>query len=332
MVLATGIGDAGTLIAGLKSLAAESSAPWSNRIHQLRVLLEQGQSLSEALTTTSGLLPDQSLIAIRIGEETGTLKQVLAEEAHRLMKQSDNASPIQASLPATLGWFFSVGNVALSVVGFIMIFIIPKFKKIFEDFNTDLPIITKQLILMSDWLLNFWYLIILPMFTVVCFGAFYLLHWRIQSLSKGRTAFAEYFPRYWSPLILRLLSITVAAGRSLGDSLHSILRELQPGAAATKLSAVRMRMSAGDNCWDSLNKEGFLKKREVAFLDAANRTNHLDWGLLHLARTIERSRRKWGQIATNLLQPVIVLSAGFAVAFICIALFLPLVKLLNDLS
>lgn len=332
MVLATGIGDAATLIAGLKSLAAESSPPWSNRIHQLRVLLEQGQSLSEALTTTSGLLPEQTQIAIRIGEETGSLKQVLAEEAHRLMRLSDNVSPIQASLPATIGWFFGVGSVAVSVVGFIMIFIIPKFKKIFQDFGTELPNITVELILMSDWMLGYWYLIILPALTVVGFGAFHLMYWRIQSLSNGRTAFAEHFPRYWSPLILKLLSITVASGRSLADSLHSILREMQPGAAATKLSAVRMRMNAGDDCWDSLKKEGFLKNREVAFLVASKRTHHLDWGLLHLGRTIERRRRKWGQMFTNVLQPLMILSAGFVVSFICVGLFLPLVKLLNDLS
>ena len=332
MVLATGLGDAATMIAGLRSLSMESSAPWSSRIFHLQTLLEQGQSLSEALTSVSGLLPEESLVAIRIGEETNTLKQVLAEEAHRLMRLSDNASPIQASLPATFAWFVVVGNVAISVVGFIMMFIIPKFKKIFQDFGTDLPALTEMLISVSDWMLSYWYLVILPALTVFGFSAFYLVYWRIQNLSKGRMLLAEHFPRYWSPLILRMLSITVVAGRSLNDSLHSILRELRPGMAATKLSSVRMRVNAGTDCWEALQQEGFLRSREVAFLKSAKRTNHLDWGLIHLSRTLQRSRMKWSQIAVSLLQPTAILFSGVIVAFICVGLFLPLIKLINDLS
>ncbi|MGB4737730.1 MAG: type II secretion system F family protein, partial [Fuerstiella sp.] len=86
MVLATGIGQASTLLNGLKALAAESGAPWSTRVMQLAALLEQGQTLSQALSAVQGLLPEPTLIAIRVGEETGTLRQVLAAEAQGLMR------------------------------------------------------------------------------------------------------------------------------------------------------------------------------------------------------------------------------------------------------
>lgn len=332
MVLATGIGDGQTLIAGLKALASESSAPWSNRIGHLRLLLEQGQTLSEALTSASGLLPEPSLIAIRVGEDTGTLKQVLAEEAQRLMRDTGDSTPVQATLSNTLGWILAVGLVALSIVTFIMVFIIPKFKKIFEDFGMELPDITVSLIGFSDWLSNYWFLIILPGFTMLAILAFSLARWQQLSLTEGRTAFSEYFPRYWSPLILRLMSITVASGHSLNDSLHSILRELRPGTTATKLSAVRMNINAGKDCWEALQQEGFLKSREVSFLNSARRSGHLDWGLIHLARTLHRKRDGWIRVLVNFLQPSVVLFAGLIVGYICISLFMPLIELMNDLS
>lgn len=332
MVLATGIGDGATLIAGLKALAAESSAPWSNRIGHLRLLLEQGQTLSEALTSASGLLPEPTLIAIRVGENTGTLKQVLADEAQRLMRDTDGTTPVQATLASTVSWAIAVGMIGLSVVSFMMVFIIPKMKKIFEDFGTSIPKITVSLIGLSDWLLSYWYLIVLPIFTMFAFMLFNIARWQLLKLTEGRIAFAEYFPRFWSPLILRLMSITVASGHSLNDSLHSILRELRPGTTATKLSAVRMNINAGSDCWEALRQEGFLKSREVKFLKSATRSGHLDWGLIHLSRTLHRRRSRWTRILVSFLQPSVVLFAGLLVGYVCIALFMPLIKLMNDLS
>ena len=163
MVLATGMDDAASLMHSLQALAMESNGAWSDRIQQLRVLLEQGRTLSEALSTMDGLLPDPTVVAVRVGEETGTLKQVLAEEAHRLMSAPMNASPVHSSTGATAAWIVGVFFMTQILVSFIMVFIIPKFQKIFQDFGTELPDITNDLISMSDWALKYWFLLMLPL-------------------------------------------------------------------------------------------------------------------------------------------------------------------------
>ena len=332
MVLATGLGDSESLLSGLKSLAMESKPPWSNRIIQLRVLLEQGQSLSEALSTARGILPDDTCTAIRVAEECGTLRQVLADEARRLMDNESAGTAVQASLPATGIWILAIWVMSASIVSFIMMWIIPKFKKIFEDFGTDLPDMTELLISYSDWFLAYWYLMALPGLTFIAFPGWYILRGYLNYLSYGRIQLAEHVPRMWSSLILRLLSLVVATGTSLENGIHAILKELQPGNAAAKLSAVRQRMMAGDDCLEALASQGFLKDREVTFLEASRRTGHLDWGLLHLSRTIDRRRGRWALRIAGLIQPCVLLAMGSVVAFIVIALFLPLIKLLNDLS
>ncbi len=331
MVLATGISDSSTLLNGIKSLAAESGAPWSNRLLHLSALLENGQTLSEALSTVYGLLPEPTLIAIRVGEQTGTLRQVLADEAQRLMNEPV-ANPVRATLPVTLMWVLMIGCIANGIVGFIMMFIIPKFKRIFDDFGTELPAMTNSLIQFSDWFINYWYLLVLPAMTFGLAFLFYFFRGWLLYLSKGRLIFAEHLPRLWTPLILRMLSVTVAARESVNDTLHAILSELLPGRAATALSAVRMQVNAGTDCLEALYQNGFLKSREVTFLQSSQRTHHLDWGLIHLSRVILMRRKFWGQRVASFLQPMIVLAVGFVVAFVCISLFLPLIKLVNDLS
>ncbi|MEO1984366.1 MAG: type II secretion system F family protein, partial [Fuerstiella sp.] len=106
----------------------------------------------------------------------------------------------------------------------------------------------------------------------------------------------------------------------------------RPGHASGRLSAVRQELNAGNDCWKSLYNSGFLSWREVAFLESAAKTHHLDWGLIHLARTIDRRRDRWIQRLATFVQPLVVLVVGLVVAFVCVALFIPLIKLLNDLS
>jgi len=332
MVLATGIGHAPSLMGGLKALAEESNGAWASKLEQLRALLSQGQTLSEALTTARDLLPEQSLVAIRIAEQTGSLKQVLADEAQRLMQRGTEGNPVRPTFAMTVVWLLGLGAVALCVVSFVMIFIIPKFKRIFEGFGVELPNLTILLISLSDWTMSYWYLILFPAFSLLCFLAWLMFMASLRYLKTGHVMFSENHPRYWTPMILRLLSVVVSTGKSLGEGIHCILKELEPGRTSRQLSGVRQSVYAGVNCWDALRSHGFLNRREVRFLESSAKTHHLDWGLQHLSRSLELRRGRWVRWLQAVVQPTSILMAGIIVAFIVIALFLPLIKLLNDLS
>ncbi|MEO2019450.1 MAG: type II secretion system F family protein [Fuerstiella sp.] len=332
MVLATGLGDSNSLLSGLKALAMESDSPWRDRITHLRILIEQGQTLSEALSSANGLVPEATLLAIRVGEQTGTLRQVLADEARQLMNESASGMQAQPMFSTTVAWTIVVGMIAMSLVSFIMIFIVPKYKKIFSDFDVDLPPLTNTLISISDFGADYWLLTMFPMMSCLLAASAFMVWAQLQRLSSGRIMFSEHFPRFWTPIMLRLLSITVAAGESLTEAVHCIHTQLRPGNAAGRLSGVRQQINAGQNCWVSLQNNGFLRRREVAFIESAAKTHHLDWGLIHLARTIDRRRDRWIQRLTTFVQPLVVLFVGLVVAFVCVAMFLPLIKLLNDLS
>ena len=139
MVLASGVGHGDTLLEGLAAHANECRSPWADRVHSLRLLLEQGLPLSAALAANPNLLPEHAVHAIRVGETTGTLREVLQDEASRLTLSLNN-TPSPGIDPANaLLWLNTVGVILLCIVSFLMMFIIPKFKRIFEDFGTELP-------------------------------------------------------------------------------------------------------------------------------------------------------------------------------------------------
>ncbi|MEZ6058772.1 MAG: type II secretion system F family protein [Planctomycetaceae bacterium] len=332
MVLATGVGHGASLLNGLDALAKESSEPWSTKVTQLRLFLEHGSSLSDAIASIPGLLPERTTVAVRVGEKTGTLRQVLTDEALRLMNPGESNSAVSGTLPASLLWLSLVGIVATAIISFQMVFIVPKFKKIFYDFGTDLPAMTSALIDVSDWSLQYWYLVLLPLLSGFAIVAVYATWGHYQYVSHGRLLWTEHIPRYWTPLLLQMLSVTVAARQTVRETLHFMLSELRPGLAATRVSTLRQAVESGEDCFQAMRRLHLLRRREAAFLNAASRNNHVDWGMLHLARTIERRRQVWLGRLTNAMLPTIVILMGLIVGFICIALFLPVIKLTNDLS
>lgn len=332
MLLAGGVGHGDTLLQSLRAHEQESKSIWASKVGQLRMLLEQGHSLSGALAIVSDFLPDQTISAIRATEGTGALADVLMDEARRLHQLGRAKSLTGGNLERDLLWAVALIGVASVIVSFLMIFIIPKFKEIFIGFGVELPPITMGAIKISDFFMSYWYLFFLPG-VATTFAFFWLLYSsQRKKLIHGYHRFAEAWPRYWLPGILRTLSLSAASGQPLGRALDCVMQDLPPGRAATKVSQVRHRVHNGEDAIATMKQVGLLRTSEAAFLTSSLKTHHLDWGLRHLADSVERRRRNFFRRVTQFLGPGIILTVGFVVMFLAIAFFVPLIKLLNDLS
>ncbi len=332
MLLAGGIGHGETLLHSLRAHESESSGDWANKVGQLRLLMEQGHSLSASLTMVRDLLPDQTVSAIRTAESTGTLPDVLVDEAKRISQSVQSGSGGAVTMETLLLMTFSIGTAMFCVVSFLMLFIVPKFKEIFNGFGVELPPITIALIAITDNLLSGWFLFILPLTGCACLGLWWTYSTSRNKLTHGYHRLMEHWPRYWVPGLLRQLSLSAATGQPLGAALDCIMIDMPPGRAAERISGLRHRVMIGEDTIEALQATKLLRTREAAFLHSALKTRHLDWGLRHLAEAIDSRRaRIWRRIPT-IFAPLMMLALGLMVMFVCVAFFAPLVKLLNDLS
>ena len=332
MLLAGGIGHGETLLHSLRAHEAESSGDWANKVGQLRLLMEQGHSLAASMTMVRDLLPDQTVSAIRTAESTGTLPDVLVDEAKRISQSVQTASGGAVTMETLLLMTFSIGTAMFCVVSFLMMFIVPKFKEIFYGFGVELPRSTVTLIKITDGILSGWFLFILPLTGCAFLGLWWTYSTSRSKLIHGYHRLMEHWPRYWVPGVLRQLSLSAATGQPLGAALDSIMMDMPPGRAAERISGLRVRVMNGEDAIEAMQATQLLGAREAAFLHSALKTRHLDWGLRHLAEAIEARRaRLWRRIPT-ILAPMMMLVLGLMVMFVCVAFFAPLIKLLNDLS
>ncbi len=329
-MLATSIRSGRNLADDVEAYARGSWGDRHKRLLELAVRMRQGLPHSE-LAVPQGLLSRAATLEIQAGLQAGKLAEALRHAAVKRTQQLTDATDT-VDAHAAITYPLAVMSVMVLMVGFVMYYIIPKFKKIFDDFGTELPRLTVLLIHISDMVVNYWYLglpLLYPAF--VAAGVISKAHfdgWPVLWQKWG----GWWHVRPHTSDILRSLASTVAMGVPLERGLDPFVSSSGPVLLQRRAAAIRYGLAQGDSCWGLLEREGFLITREVVLIEAAQRAGNLPWALELLAESLDRRWLFRLAAAMELLRPVAILALGVVVAFVVIGLFMPLVKLLNDLS
>ena len=294
--------------------------------------VESGNTLSEAMAKQPKAFDNLYVNMVKAGEAGGALELIL----QRLAEFKERAQSLKRKVQGAMIYPIAVITVATGIVGFIMYWIIPKFKDIFNDFGVELPEITIALIKMSDWVVNYWYLIpVVPL-------SLYIV---IKLIKKNRTG-AYIIDRIALKIpVLGLIiqkSVVARTSRTLGTLIASGVPILEALSIARDTAGNEVFRKAFDHIHASI-REGesmAVPLREtrivddlvVNMVDVGEETGALDNMLYKVADVYDEEVGVLVEGLVNLLEPLMVVVLGLIVGFIVIALFMPLVKLLNELA
>jgi len=303
----------------------DTRGPWQSRIRDLAHLLRTGTPLPAALDAIPGVVPRSAILAAHVGAESGTLGAALRAEATALSEHDDLWA---FSLRVNLVYFLAIILVCMSVVGFIAYYIVPKFIAIFQDFGVELPPMTVALIHASNWLAAYFFLLP-PAVLLLLWIPFFMSAGQLMSVGGP---FSRVFGRFSVPGILRNLSVVIAAGRPLTSATATLAAFHPIGSVRRRLLRIDGEIENGAECWASMRKAGFLTQSQVAVLQAAQRAGNLAWALRLLADRVEKRIEYRIRALLEFVRPILLLCLGAVIGFVVIAMFMPLLKLLNDLS
>lgn len=319
------------LASELQQWALSHPGRFGSRVQEAARAIAAGASLGDAFDGR-GLVAPTELMSIRVGEQTGRLPEALREAAlHQTTALKGGLLDAVNSGPVIyLGTVFLV---AINIVMFLMYYIVPKFKAIFLGFGTELPGVTRELIDVSDFFVNYafifgWFPPLVFWLTFQTYAEAFFKGWTETRLAWriGVGKQAEV------PRILRRLREAVAANVPWENALRPMVRNHHRMAIRSRLERVLGRVTAGMSLWPAMRDSGLLSARDINLLEMAERSNNLPWTLSALADAKERSLAHRWRIILTCLTPVFTIIGGLCVAFVCLAFFMPLVKLLNDLS
>ncbi|MES2790283.1 MAG: type II secretion system F family protein [Planctomycetota bacterium] len=294
--------------------------------------VESGNTLSEAMAKQPKCFDGLYVNMVKAGEAGGALEVIL----QRLAEFKERAQSLKRKVQGAMIYPAAVVSVATLIVGFIMVFIIPKFKKIFMDFGTELPGMTVALITMSDIVVRYFYLA--PAIPFAC----YLI---IKLIRKNKTgAFIIDWIALRIPLMGKIIEKTIIArtSRTLGTLIASGVPILEGLIIARDTAGNAVFIRAFQNVYNAI-REGEsmavpLKEARICddmvvnMVDVGEETGALDTMLYKVADVYDEEVSVLVDGLVSMLEPLMVVALGLIVGFIVIALFMPLIKLLNDLS
>ena len=294
--------------------------------------IESGNTLSESMAKQPKAFDELYVNMVRAGEASGALEIIL----QRLADFKERAQTLKKKVQGAMIYPVAVVCVAGGIVGFIMYYIVPKFKAIFEGFGTDLPKITEMLIAASDTVVNYFYL-----FPAVPIG-FWLF---LKVVKKNKTG--EYIVDFCAlkiPVLGKILqkSTTARIMRTLGTLISSGVPILEALTIARDTAGNAVFKRAFDNIYAAIREGETIAKPlgeakiaddlVVNMVDVGEETGALDVMMYKVADMYDEDVNTLVDGMVKLIEPMLVVVLGLVVGFIVIALFMPLIKLLNDLS
>ena len=326
--------DAGLpILRSLRILEGQSKpGPLKNSLIGVIEDIESGSTLSEAMSKQPKAFDGLYVNMVKAGEAGGALEVIL----QRLAEFKERAQSLKRKVQGAMIYPCAVIFVATAIVGFIMYYIIPKFKQIFLGFGTELPGITVMLITFSDVVVRYFYL-----FPAIPIGVWLIL----KIIRKNKTG---EFVLDWLvlriPLMGQILSKSIVARtmRTLGTLVASgvpilegltIARDTAGNAVFRKaFDNVYAAIREGESIATPLREARIVDDIVVNMIDVGEETGALDNMMYKIADVYDEEVSVLVDGLVSLLEPLMVVVLGFIVGFIVIALFMPLVKLLNDLS
>ena len=333
--LATLIDSGLPLLRGLNVLAKqERDKVLNNTILKLADSVQGGTTFSESLAQFPIIFNDLYVNMVKAGELGGVLELVLA----RLAEFQEKAAKIKNKVAAAMVYPIIVMTMAMAIMGFLLVFIVPKFEAIFHDMLGDrpLPTITTLVITISRFVQTHWFVIMAVIFVLIAGYKF------ANRVARGKSTldraklrfplFGDIIRKTAISRFSRTLGTLVTSGVPILQALN-ITRETAGNAIiARAISQVHERVKEGDSIVQPLEASQAFPPMVVSMIDVGEETGQLPEMLLKIADVYDDEVDTSVAAMTAALEPIMIVFLALVVGTIVVALFLPLISIIQGLQ
>jgi general secretion pathway protein F len=298
-------------------------------LSQVRQDVNEGSSFAKACSTHPKAFDNIFVNMIEAGESSGTLSLVML----RLADLKEAQMRLRSKIIGAMTYPVLMMGVSASLMLAIFTFVIPKLAKIFESMHKAMPPLTAFLIATSDIVVTWWYLIGLGMFIT------FTLFQRYIRSAKGRPkwdAFKLTLPIV-GPLI-RMIAVTrfsntmatlLASGVPILTAMNIAKNLVGNIPIANAIGSARENITEGQSIADPLRRSGEFPAMMIHMIAIGEKTGELPSMLQNIAETYEEQVNTKIEAMTSLIEPLMIVAMGGAVATVVVAVFLPLMDMSN---
>jgi type IV pilus assembly protein PilC len=305
-----------------------------NTITNLSDAVQGGSTFSEGLAQHPKIFNDLFVNMVRAGELGGVLELVLT----RLAEFQEKAQKIKNKVVAAMVYPIIVMFLAVAIMGFLLVFIVPRFEAIFQDMLGDrpLPTITLFVIGVSNAVKEHWMFII----GAVVLG---LIGYKFAARSeRGRLAidriklrtplFGDLLRKTSISRFSRTLGTLVTSGVPILQALNITRETAGNTIIADAISQVHDAVKEGESIVLPLEASGAFPPMVISMIDVGEETGQLPEMLLKIAEVYDDEVDNAVAGLTSMLEPIMIVFLAVVVGTIVIALFMPLISIISGLQ
>jgi len=287
----------------------------------------EGRRLSEAMAREPASFPPLYRAMVSAGEGSGTLPQILDRLADLLERQAQ----VRSKVMSALAYPVILAIVASFVVMALMIFVVPQVVEQFEDVGQELPLLTRMVIWLSEFLSNWWWALILGMVALVLLVGRALRDEALRLRFDRRLLRLPLFGRLLRDLhaarLARTLSTMVASRLPLLEGLKLTTNTINNRALRAASTDITEAIRTGGSLSVALRRAGVFPPLLVYLAASGEASGKLDIMLERAADYLEREFDGFTATALSLLEPAIIVIMGGIVAMIVLSILLPILQL-----
>ena len=318
------------LIEALRILKEQSRPQTAKVVEQILNEIEGGSSLGSAMEKAEGTFSMVYVALVKAGESAGVLDQIMKKMADTLDKQREFQNKTKGALIYPMIVF--IGMIAVAFI--MMIFVVPKLTQMYQDFGADLPLPTKILIGISNFMVNYWYLFF-GMLT-----ASFLIFRRWSKTAVGSLLLEQVVFKIpiWGPLkkdiilaeFSRTMGLLSTAAIPILDGLRIVAETLGSQIYADGIIRAAVRVEKGSTLAEAIATSSDFPPILSQMIAVGEQTGKVDEILSKLADFYESQSELKVKTLTTAIEPIIMVIMGIGVGFLVMAVIMPIYQLTNQ--
>lgn len=308
------------------------SKPLKRALMQVEEDIRNGMAFSDAAGKHPKVFPLLFVNMMRAGEATGNVDDTLDRLASTLEKQYNIKKKIQSAMtyPAIL-------SLLTLVVGmFLMVFIVPTFMDAFKEMNLEMPLITVIVVGISDWFIQFWYLVILGLLVLVV-GLHYFyknnkeFHYAVNVFLLRMPIFGQLLQKDIIARMTRTLSTLFSSSVPILQALTIVEKVGGNPVMGKVVLEARDNLEKGGTLSEPLEKSWLFPPLVTQMTSIGEKTGSLDYMLEKIADFYEEEVNRAVDTMKSLIEPLMIVVLALVVGVIVAAIFLPMFQLYENM-
>lgn len=322
-----------TIVEALEMLAGQTeNKVFAKAIRETRSMVQKGSTLAEAMKEQPKIYPNLLINMVEAGEVSGSLEVAL----ERMAIQFEKSTKTKALVKKALIYPVMILIVAFAVVIIMSIVVVPKFAEMFEEMDTEMPAMTKVIMSFSDFIMHKWYLVLL----IVAVAAFGIVTFFRSDMGKrfwGRVSiklpiFGKLIVKSTAASFARTISTLVSAGVPLSEAIEITGRSLNNVLYQEALQEAKRKVEQGSNLSEPIEACGLFPAMIPQMIRIGEETGNVDGMLVKAADYYEEEVEIATGSLTSMIEPLIIVVLGVIVAFLVLALYMPMMSMYGGME